>query len=103
MTAAESEKLGVLIGTVDGQADRLEKIEKVLDRIDSKFDSLDVVERPEHDLLIARVKVLEDDSVATAALTTMRHWLIVTGIALVGVASGVLFNFLRATYSAMGS
>lgn len=101
MCANESERLGILIGTVRSQAIQLVKIEKVLDKIDGKFDSLDIVKRPEHDLLILRVQALESDKVAENAVITMHRRMVAISIALVGLASGILFNFLRATYSAM--
>lgn len=121
MTAGEERQLGVLIGTVKGQGDQLAEIKTAMLALGCKLDTLshngtsgnavlarefhdaqkDVVKRADYDQLQIRVKVLEDDSVADTAIAAMHRWLIVTGIALVGVASGVLFNFLRATYSSM--
>jgi hypothetical protein len=40
MTADEREKIGILTGTVDGVLTRLDKIEKLLDNIDTKQDEM---------------------------------------------------------------
>ena len=40
MTADEREKIGILIGTVKGQAIRLDKIERLLGDIDTKQDEM---------------------------------------------------------------